>query len=292
MTIWLDSAMYFKSISLMLATALCACVCAAQSTAQLEYELRGVEVIENIGGEIPLDLTFTDDDNERVTLGQYFKQGRPVLISLNYTNCPRLCSYQLTDMAKALKDMGWTPGNEFVFLTISIDPSEDFKTSKKSKLRYLGLVGKAEADKGWHFLTTTENEDILKLADALGYHYKLDPETGEYRHKAAMFIVNGDGKISHYLRNIGYVPEDVQAKLQASANGEFGQPDQDGQGFGLNCFAFQYTDNMSRAFTMMKIGGVGVLVFLFSFLGYWWYRELKKHREEQAHDEQVQAEAT
>lgn len=276
----------------MLTAACFAAAGAAQGKAQIEYELRGVEVIEKIGDPIPLDLQFTDDDNDNVTLREYFRPGRPVLISLNYSNCPRLCSYQLTDMAKALRDMDWTPGKDFVCLTISVDPTEDYKTAKTAKLRYLGLVGKADVDRGWHFLTTTSDDDIHKLADALGFHYRFDPETGDYRHKAAMFIVNGDGKISHYLRNIGYVPADVEAKLQASAKGEFGQPDQSGAGFGLNCFAFEYTDNMTRAFTMMKFGGVGILLFLFSFLGYWWYREFKRHRARGIDDQQVQAEAT
>ncbi|MCA8911830.1 MAG: SCO family protein [Planctomycetes bacterium] len=280
---------------MMLVAACFAAVCAAQTKAQIEYELRGVEVIEHIGDKLPLNLKFTDDDNEQVTLGQYFKPGRPVLISLNYSNCPRLCSYQLTDLAKALKDMGWTPGKEFVCLTVSIDWNEDFKTAKKSKLKYMGIVGKAEVAKGWHFLTTPAKDDIKTLADALGFHYRFDPETGDFRHKAAMFIANGDGQISHYLRNIGYVPENLQAKLKDSSEGKFGEADQTGQGFGLNCFAFQYTDNMTRAYTMMKIGGVGILVFLFSFLGYWWYREFKRHREQKAEgddDQQVQAEAT
>ena len=31
----------------------------------------------------------------------------------------------------------------------------------------------------------------------------------------ALMIVNGEGKISHYLRNIGYEPKDVQAQLEA-----------------------------------------------------------------------------
>jgi protein SCO1/2 len=186
--------------------------------------------------------------------------------------------------------MGWTPGEEFVAVTVSVDPTEDYKTAKQSKLRYLGIVGKTEADKGWHFLTTTSNEDIHKLSDALGFAYKLDADTGEYRHKAAMFIVNGDGVISHYLRNLAYDPTDVEAQLTASAAGKMGEFNQDDTGFGLNCFAMNYTDNMGRAFFMMRMGGVGILIFLFSFLGYWWIRELRKPRRKPAGA--IQPEAT
>jgi protein SCO1/2 len=283
--------MHFRLTFLAFAAMILGANCAAQSRAQLEYELQGVDVVERIGEAIPMDLSFTDDNNQTVRLGQYFKAGRPVLITLNYSNCPRLCSYQLTDLSKALRDMDWVPGKEFVAVTVSVDPTEDYKAAKQSKLRYLGIVNKAEADKGWHFLTTTSDEDIHKLADALGFSYKIDPETGEYRHKAAMFVIHGDGKISHYMRDMGYLPADVQGQLQASAEGKFAEPSADDTGFGLNCFAFEYTDNMGRAFFMMRMGGVGILVFLFSFLGYWWIRELRKPRAPKL-DGQIQPEAT
>jgi protein SCO1/2 len=262
-------------------------VVSAQSARQLEYELRGVEVIEKIGQSIPLQLEFTDDDNRKVKLDQYFKSGRPVMITMNYADCPRLCSLQLQDMAKAIRDMEWVPGKEFVMLTVSVNPLEGYKRAKQMKLRYLGIVGKAEADKGWHFLTTETEKDIYELADALGFKYRFDPETGEYRHKAAVMVVNGDGVISHYMRNMAYDPKVVQATLKESSEGKLGEPNEDGSGFGLNCFAYEYTDNMGRAFTMMRYGGVGILLFLVSFVGYWWIREFRKPREEEA-----QAEAT
>jgi protein SCO1/2 len=278
--------MHFKLIiSTIVATTLAGAVHAQDP--QLEYELQGVDVVERIGEPIPRDLTFTDDNGRSVKLAQYLKTGRPLLITLNYAECPRLCSYQLNDLAKAMRDMEWVAGREFVALTVSINPAETFKTAKQAKLRYLGIVGKQEADAGWHYLTSPSDADIHALTDALGFKYRFDPDSGEYRHKSALFIVNGDGVISHYLRNLAYNPTDLQAQLKASAEGKLGEPSQDDSGFGLNCFALEYTDNISRAFNMMRLGGVGILLFLFSFVGYWWYRELRKPREEQ-----VQAEAT
>lgn len=278
--------MHFKLIiSTIVATTLAGAVHAQDP--QLEYELQGVDVVERIGEPIPRDLTFTDDNGRSVKLAQYLKPGRPLLITLNYAECPRLCSYQLNDLAKAMRDMEWVAGREFVALTVSINPAETFKAAKQAKLRYLGIVGKQEADAGWHYLTSPSDADIHALTDALGFKYRFDPDSGEYRHKSALFIVNGDGVISHYLRNLAYNPTDLQAQLKASAEGKLGEPSQDDSGFGLNCFALEYTDNISRAFNMMRLGGVGILLFLFSFVGYWWYRELRKPREEQ-----VQAEAT
>jgi protein SCO1 len=252
----------------------------AQTTERLEHELRGIEVEERFGESIPLDLAFLDDDATPVTLGQYFREGRPVLITLNYADCPRMCSLQLQRLALCFREMEWTPGNEFIALTISIDPEETPARAKLSKVRFLSAMAKPEADTGWRFLVNVDGSDanVKALAEALGYGYKYDPGTGEYRHKSAAFIVNGDGVISHYLRNLNYDPRYVQAQLLQSSRGEFGQPDATGLGFGINCLTLEYTDNIGRAFLMMRIGGVGIVIFLFSFLGYWWLRELRRPR--------------
>jgi protein SCO1 len=252
----------------------------AQTTERLEHELRGIEVEERFGESIPLDLSFLDDDGNAVTLGQYFREGRPVLITLNYADCPRMCSMQLQELARGFKELEWTPGSEFMALTISIDPNEEPRRAKLSKVRYLSAMGKPEADTGWRFLVSDDGTEtnVRKLAEALGYGYVYDPRTGEYRHKSAAFIVTGDGVISHYLRNLDYDPRWVLARLRQSAQGEMGQPDATGLGFGINCLTLEYTDNIGRAFLMMRIGGVGIVIFLFSFLGYWWLRELKKPR--------------
>jgi protein SCO1 len=273
---------YLTGMILLLAGAL-----SAQTTARLERELEGVEVVERFGETIPLDLPFMDDDGRNVTLGQYFREGRPVLITLNYADCPRMCSMQLSELARGMKDIDWTPGEEFMVLTISIDPNEEPDRAKLSKVRYLSALGNPNADTGWRFLVNVggTEENVRTLAEALGYGYRYDPGTGEYIHKSAAFIVTGDGVISHYLRNLNYEPRFLQAQLEQSAAGELGEPDASGLGFGINCMTLEYTDNIARAFMFMRIGGVGILVFLFSFVGYWWLRELKRPRAGQSSGE-------
>lgn len=268
---------YYWLIAGTLLVALCTCL-PAQTSKRLEYELQGVDVQERIGERIPLDLAFTDDNGRQVTLAQYFKAGRPVLITLNYADCPQLCSLQLTELAKALAKMQQVPGNEFVMLTISINPAETFERAKLAKLRYLGAVGKAEADKGWHFLVHEDESHVRTLAQALGYSYKFDPKSGEWRHKSAAFVVTGEGVISHYLRNLTYDPRDVEQRLTESAQGVLGQASEDETGFGFNCLTLDFTDNMGRAFMYMRVGGIGIVVFLVSFVGYWWIWELRKAR--------------
>jgi protein SCO1/2 len=248
----------------------------AQTEEQMVLELEGVSVTEKIGEKLPLDFTFVDDNARTVRLAQFFTPGRPVVVTFNYSDCPLLCSRQLTDLARAFKELDLKPGKDFTVLTISVDPNETFKRAKSSKLGKLAIVGDKAFDKHWHFLTTTEEADILTVASTMGYKYSWDKKDRAYRHKAALMIINGDGVISHYVRGIGYQAAELELVLKQSAAGEFGEPSEDDTGFGLNCFVIEYTDAVGRAMTVMRIGGGAVVLFLFSFVGYFWVKEFKK----------------
>lgn len=245
---------------------------------QLAYELRGVDVVQRIGEKLPLDVPFTDDNGHNVMLSQYFTPGVPVLLTLNYADCPLNCSLQLSDLSRALREMEWKPGQEFRIVTISINPREDFKRARQSKVRFLGesATGR-QGDAGWHFLTSSDEQNVLRVAGGVGYSYRFDENSGEYIHKNAMFVISGEGVISHYIRSLGYEGSFLQAYLQASAAGVLGSPiSEDGTGFGLNCFTMPYTDTVSRAYMIMRICGAVVLASVMLFLGYFWVRELRR----------------
>ena len=53
----------------------------------------GIE--EQRGAQVPLDLPFIDSNGKPVVFGDLFDGTRPVLLTLNYSNCPMLCSLQL-----------------------------------------------------------------------------------------------------------------------------------------------------------------------------------------------------
>jgi protein SCO1/2 len=276
--------LFLSSVALLTVVAACAAAPVfGQSIDEqkLAYDLRGVDVVQRIGEKLPLDTPFVDDNGRNVTLAKYFKPGMPVLLTLNYSDCPRNCSLQLSDLARAMREMVWKAGVEFQVVTISIDPKEDFKRARQSKIRFLGEAASGTTgDTGWHFLTSSDEKNVLGVAQAVGYQYRWDEDTHQYVHKTAMFIATGEGVISHYIRSLGYEGSFLEGYLKASAQGKMGAPiSDDGTGFGLNCFAQEYTDTVGRAYMMMRIGGGGVLAFIVCFLGYFWLREYKRNRQ-------------
>lgn len=57
--------------------------------------LEGVGVEEHLNAVLPLDEQFTNDTGRSIRLQELFDGERPVILSLNYSNCPMLCSLQL-----------------------------------------------------------------------------------------------------------------------------------------------------------------------------------------------------
>ena len=56
---------------------------------------------------LPKALAFRDDEGKPVVLGEVFDGKHPVIFTLNYSNCPMLCSLQLTGLVKGLKQVEW-----------------------------------------------------------------------------------------------------------------------------------------------------------------------------------------
>ena len=86
--------------------------------------LEGVGITEKLDEPLPLELTFRDETGATVTLGRYFGQGRPVALCFVYFDCPMLCNVFLDGFTATLKDLDWTPGQEFEIVTVSMDPRD------------------------------------------------------------------------------------------------------------------------------------------------------------------------
>jgi protein SCO1 len=225
----------------------------AQRTEPLPEELKGVGVTEHLDATIPLDLEFVDSNGKSVTLRQFFDGKRPVVLTLNYSNCPMLCSLQLNGLFNALKRMPWAIGGEFEMVTASIDPLETPERAQMTKQKYLDIYRRSGGAEGWHFLTGRE-ENIKKLADAVGFHYRYSPERKQYLHIAATFILTPDGRLSRYWYGVEYDPQTLRLSLLEAADGKIGSTvDQ------ILLFCFHYDAEKGRygpaALRLMQVGG-------------------------------------
>jgi protein SCO1/2 len=245
-----------------------------------------LDVIEHLDTQLPLDLKFQDSSGKQVTLGDYFKKDRPVILSLNYSNCPMLCSLQLTALVRGLKELEWSADQQYDFVSVSIDPKETYQRAHLTKQKYFKEYDRAGTAGGWHFLCGQE-ESIDKLADAMGVQFQYVAERQEYAHPAVLLVCTPDGRISRYLYGINFPKQTLKLALVEASEGKIGSTIDR-----FLLFCFHYDADSGRyaptARNIMKIGGFATVFILTVVLIPYWRgrkgRQLLEMSEPQTHE--------
>ncbi len=243
----------------------------AERMEPLPAQLEGVTITEQLNAQIPLELEFKDENGKTIRLADYFKPGRPVLLTLNYYGCPMLCGLQLNGLLDTIKELDWLPGNEFELVTVSFDPGETPILAKNKKQNYIREYGRPEAAPGWHFLTGREKE-IRALTEAVGFGYRYDEENDEYQHAAALFILTPEGILSRYLYGVMYEPATLRLSLVEAGQGKIGSAmDQ----IILFCFHYDATEGRYAvaAMNLMRLAGLLTVLILAMVMMKFWRRE-------------------
>jgi len=247
-----------------------------QPSAQVSpADLSNIGIDQRLDQQVPLDLQFKDETGKTVKLGDYFHTGRPVILNLVYYTCPMLCGEELAGEASALGALRFTPGNEYEVVSVSFNPDETPKDAAEKKQVYITrmnehLEHKTNGD-GWHFLTGQQAE-IKQLADAVGFHYRRDPQTGQFIHAAAIMIVTPTGKIAQYYYGVEFSPKDIRLGLIEASQDKIGTiVDQ------VLLFCYHYDPKTGRygavITNIMRVAGAATMLVLGGFLIVMYRRE-------------------
>lgn len=249
--------------------------------------LEGVDVLEHLDERLPLDLQFSNTEGHAVTLAQLVDGSRPVIFTLNYSNCPMLCSLQLSGLVQVLGKLELTLGEDFDVVTVSLDPAETSERASETADRYhadyarerqrAGLAaesGPAELNaeaSAWQFLTG-DAANVKALARALGVAYAYNEVRKEYVHPAVLMVSTPDGRIARYLYGVEYHPKTLSLSLIEAAQGKIGSSVDR-----LILYCFHYDETEGRyapvAMNIMRLGGGLTAVALATFLGAFWFRK-------------------
>lgn len=239
-------------------------------------QLQGVGVDEHLGAQIPLDLTFVNESGAPVQLTSLFADKLPVILTLNYSNCPMLCSLQLSGLTDSLKQIDFKLGEGYRVITISIDPAETPATAHRTQARYLHQYGHPERTAAWHFLTGSE-QNIRALAGAVGFNYKYDANQKQYYHAASIAIASPRGQLMRYLYGVEYPPKTLRLGLLEASQGTIGTTVDK---LILFCSAYNPKSGTYAAVAsrIVTVGGLVILLVLAVFLLILWQRELRRRR--------------
>jgi protein SCO1 len=253
-------------------------VCAADAPvrdsqlSKIPEEVKAATIQEKLGEQVDAaGITLTDETGKSVQLAQYFKPGRPVILTLIYYGCPTLCGYFVTGFTDSLKSLDWTPGQRFEVVTVSIDHREDHRLAADKKKSVLENYGRPEAAAGWHFLTGDE-KTIRKLADQVGFGFRYDEKEKQYAHSAAAIVLTPDAKVSRYLYGISFPEKNVRLAVLEASDGKVGS-------FIEKALLFCYRyDPHSRGYSLavmkiMKTGSAGTVLAVAGYLVVFWRRQ-------------------
>lgn len=236
-----------------------ASIAAGQSTPKPPpKELEGVDLVSKLGEQVPLDLEIVNSDGKKVKLGQYFRPGRPVILSLAYYRCPLVCPLVLQRLQQGMNALPYIVGEDYDCLVVSFDPLETTKAANEAKVLALGGYTKPVTPvvkAGWEFHTSPDSA-ARQLAMAVGFNYKLVPETGQYSHPVALVVLTPEGKVARYVSGLDYSSDDLRMALLEASKGTIATSI--GDWFRHTCWVFddktgRYT---LRAFRVMQIGGL------------------------------------
>lgn len=234
--------------------------------------MQGVAIKENLGKSVDLNLSFIDQNNKVTTISEMLADGKPIILTLNYYRCSTLCSIQLINFAKSLKELGWRIGKDFKVATISFDPTDKPEDALKKQQEYLNLADQQNGN--WNFYVGNE-DNIKALTQQIGFYYNYDPVSKEFAHAAAIFFITPGAKISSYLYGITYKPRDIKFSLMDASLDKIGSPTDQ---ILLTCFHYNPTTGKYDAFAMgmMRIAALITVFFLFIILGIFFWREKRK----------------
>jgi protein SCO1/2 len=235
----------------------------------LPPEAAGITVIQNLGDTIPNNLPLTDSSGRAIKTGYVFNGKLPTIVTLNYSNCPMLCSVQLNALTGSLDQMDLKLGTDFQVLTVSIDPTESSRRAAETKANYLeALPNQTGAERGWIF-ATAKQPIITKLAETLGFKYRYDATIKQYNHPAMLAFVSPDGVITRYSLSIDFPPDQLKLALVEAGEGNVGSAvDQ----FILWCYSYDPDSNSytPHAWRIMRLCGLGFIGLMFVTLVPYW----------------------
>ncbi len=225
--------------------------------------LSKIGIDQRLNHQVPLDLPFVDESGRDVRLGDFFGK-RPVLLALVYYECPMLCTQVLNGVVSALGTLTFDVGREFDVVAVSINPREGPGLASQKKAAYLERYGRPHTAAGWHFLTGKE-ENIRRLADAVGFRYEYDESIKQYAHGAGVELLTPKGIVSRYFYGIEYSPRDIRFGVIEASEERIGTAVDDVL---LLCYHYDPATGKYGATVvgMVRIGGVLTLAAFLTFL--------------------------
>lgn len=165
------------------------------------------------GAALPAGLAVRDQAGRPMTLGAALG-GLPAVFAFADYDCAALCGTALGLAAATLPGTGLRPGQDYRLVVLGLDPDDGPDKALAMRRAWLG-EGNALAETAVFLVAGPPG--VAAATRALGYAVTRRGEG--FDHPLALFVLQGDGRLSATLPALGAEPEEVRAALRAAAQG-------------------------------------------------------------------------
>lgn len=230
----------------------------------------GFGIEEKLGVSVPLNLVFTAENGNPVTLSSLIDGSKTTLLTLNYSDCPGLCVAQLDGLTESLRKFDALKlGDDFQVITISIDPNEKSSRAAATKAKYVGGLGLNQNFAGWRFLTG-DQKAISAITDTVGFRYTWDPVSKRFNHSAATIVLSPKGMVTRYLYSPSIDPVTMNMALVEGSQGKLGSSM---DAIALWCMAYDPASNRYTAvgYKILSLAAAAFVLLLLGFTAPFWF---------------------
>lgn len=181
-------------------------------------QVKNVEAAPAPNAALPLDLGFVDRAGHSLTLRDAISGLPSVLVFVDYT-CRTLCGPILDFVAAGLAKTGLRPGTDYRLVVIGIDPRDKPAAAQAMSAAHIGddsPLGQAA-----RFLTG-DAAAISLVTRSAGLTYEYDAQHDQYAHPAAVYVVDGSGRIRRVLSPLGLDGSDLRLAIVDAGQGAIG----------------------------------------------------------------------
>jgi protein SCO1 len=177
-------------------------------------DIEGVAYEQRLGGRLPLEAMFQDENGAKLRVSDLF-EGKPLILALGYYGCKSFCGIVRADLFEALRRSDLVAGRDYSLAFVSIDPSESPAEARAAKTADM-KQWPAPGGQRWRFLTGEESS-LRALAEAVGFRFRFIEKSDTFMHPTGVVFVTREGVVSNYLTGVGYHPIAVRSALSRAA---------------------------------------------------------------------------
>lgn len=221
-------------------------------------QVKRVEAAPTPNAELPLDVRFNDQTGRTVTLGDAIGHLPSTIVFVDYT-CHTLCGPILDFVTAGLAKTGLRPGVDYHLIAIGIDPRDGVTAAAAMRAEHFGHG--SPTGQSATFLTG-QDANIRAVTQAAGLRYYYDAEHDQYAHPAAVYIVDGNGRVRRVLSPLGLDGADLRLAIVDAGRGAVGTL---ADRIHLLCYGYDpvngvYTERVTTLLSVMA--GITLVVLL------------------------------